>query len=90
MDKLEILNSKFTSKAGEWALLYYAKDQEATSLEEIKLLDLSSKGLLVMKDLSIFKKMTKLKKLDISDHPEFFMTEEQKKEEEEKMKEGAA
>ena len=26
MPALEILNSKFTSKAGEWALMYYAKD----------------------------------------------------------------
>ena len=26
MDKLEILNSKFTTKAGEWALMYYARD----------------------------------------------------------------
>jgi tubulin--tyrosine ligase-like protein 12 len=29
MPKLEILNSKFTSKAGEWALLYYARDQKS-------------------------------------------------------------
>jgi tubulin--tyrosine ligase-like protein 12 len=26
MPKLEIINSKFTNKAGEWALLYYARD----------------------------------------------------------------
>jgi hypothetical protein len=30
MPALEILNSRFTSKAGEWAMLYYAKEQKAT------------------------------------------------------------
>jgi len=33
MPKLEIINSKFTNQAGEWALLFYAKEQGATSLE---------------------------------------------------------
>jgi hypothetical protein len=35
MPTLEILNSKFTNQAGEWALLYYAKNQGAERLEEI-------------------------------------------------------
>ena len=44
----------------------------------------------MVEDLSIFERMTSLKRLNISDHPEFFMSEEQRREEEEKMKEGAA
>ena len=72
MPELQILNSRFTTKAGEWAFLYYAKDQGAKSLSEIKELYLGGKGILAIKDLSVFDKMTSLKKLDISDHPEFF------------------
>jgi len=71
MPALEILNSKFTSRAGEWAFLFYSK-QHASCLEEIRELDLSGKGLLHLKDLSAFSKMKKLKKLNLSDHPEFF------------------
>ena len=32
-DKLEIFNSQLTSKAGEWAMLFYARDSGAKSLE---------------------------------------------------------
>jgi hypothetical protein len=42
-----------------------------------------------MKDISIFEKLTSLRKLDISGHPNFLMTEDQIKEEEEEMKAGA-
>ena len=79
MPKLEILNSQLTNKAGEWAMLFYAKEQTgATSLETVERLDLSSKGILYMPSAEIFGRMTNLKKLDISDHPEFFMTEAQR------------
>lgn len=57
--------------------MYLAKDQDPKSLGDIRVLDLSGRGVLHMKDLEVFSKMTSLEKLDISDHPEFFMTEEQ-------------
>ena len=76
MPKLEILNSQLTNKAGEWAMLFYAKEQTgATSLETLERLDLSSKGILYMPSADIFSRMTNLKKLDLSEHPEFFMTQ---------------
>jgi len=75
MPELEILNSRFTSKAGRWAMLFYARDQGAKELNEIKELDLTGKGILHMKDLSVFDEMTNLTSLNLSDHPEFFMTE---------------
>ena len=79
MPKLEILNSQLTNKAGEWAMLFYAKEQTgATSLETVDRLDLSSKGILYMASVEIFGRMTNLKKLDITDHPEFFMTAAQR------------
>ena len=36
MPNLEICNSILTAKAGAWAMLYYARDQGAKSLDEIK------------------------------------------------------
>jgi hypothetical protein len=75
MPKLEIINSKFTEKAGEWALLFYARDYGAKTLEEIEQLCIAGRGLRCMKTADHFAKMVNLKKLDISDHPEFFMTE---------------
>lgn len=75
MPKLEILNSVLTNKAGEWSMLFYAKDQTgATSLETVDRLDLSSKGILNMPSADVFGRMTNLKTLDINGHPEFFMT----------------
>jgi hypothetical protein len=82
MPVLEILNSKFTTKAGEWALLYYARDQKVSSLSEIRSLDLSGKGVLHMANISYFEQMSSLKSLNIEDHPEFFLTKEQQEEEE--------
>ena len=90
MPKLEIINSKFTVKAADWAMIFYAKDQEVTKVEDIRALDLSCKGLLHINDISIFERMTSLLTLDISDHPEFLMTDEQMHEEESKLKEGSA
>jgi len=72
MPALEILNSKLTSKAGEWTMLFYAREQGAKKLEEIKRLDLSDKGVLSIEDLTVFDKMTNLKELSLSGHPEFF------------------
>lgn len=54
MPKLEILNSRFTTRAGEWAMLFYARDQNAYELNQIKRLNLSGKGVLHIHDLSIF------------------------------------
>ena len=68
LKSLEIINSKFTSKAGEWAILFSCRDQGIDKLEDIKYLDLSSREVLKMKDLSVFDKLTKLETLDISDH----------------------
>jgi len=56
-------------------MLFYARDQGAKELNEIKELDLTGKGILHMKDLSVFDEMTNLISLNLSDHPEFFMTE---------------
>ena len=78
MPKCEIINSQLTSKAGEWAMLFYARDQGADTLEDITALDLSGKGILYLQSVDLFTKMTKLRKLDISDHPEFLMTPEKK------------
>jgi hypothetical protein len=54
MESLEILNSKFTSKAGEWALVFCAKETGAKKLDEIIYLNLSGRGILMMADISIF------------------------------------
>jgi len=51
-DKLEIFNSALTAKAGEWAMLFYARDTGAKTLEEIESLTLSGKNLLTVDDLS--------------------------------------
>lgn len=78
MPNLEIINSVLTSKAGAWAMLYYARDQGAKTLDQIESLSLAGKGLHYLESVDFFKEMTNLKRLDISDHPEFFMTEEAK------------
>ena len=39
-DHLEIFNSNLTAKAGEWAMLFYARDTGAKTLEEITYLNL--------------------------------------------------
>ena len=55
MPALEVLNSQLTNKAGEWAMLFYAKEQTgATSLETVDRLDLSGKGILNMPSAEIF------------------------------------
>ena len=71
-DQLEIFNSKLTSKAGEWAMLFYARDTGAKTLEEIEYLDISGKNLLMVDDISFVKKMKNLKKLDISDNIDMY------------------
>ena len=76
MPQLEILNSKFTTKAGEWAYLFLAKDH-AKSLSEIKSLDLSGKAIAYVKDLSPFKEMINLKTVDIKDNLELALTQEE-------------
>ena len=42
-------------------------------MAEVEALDLSGKGILYMPSADVFAKMVKLRKLDLSDHPEFFM-----------------
>lgn len=54
MPNLEICNSVLTAKAGEWAMLFYARDQGAKSLQEIKSLNLAGKGLLYMESTEVF------------------------------------
>jgi hypothetical protein len=78
MPKLEICNSMLTNHAGEWAMLFYARDQGAQTLEEITALDLSGKGVMYMESADVFERMTSLRRLDLSEHPEFFMCEEKK------------
>jgi Leucine-rich repeat (LRR) protein len=72
-DKLEIINSDLTAKAGEWAMLFYAKDTGAKTLEEITKLDLSGKNLLLCNDLSFVGQMKNLKELDISGNLDMYM-----------------
>lgn len=43
-------------------------------MAEVEKLDLSGKGILYMPSADVFAQMTKLRKLDICDHPEFFMS----------------
>jgi hypothetical protein len=45
------------------------------TVEKIRALNLSGKGLLHMKDITIFDRMTSLETLDITGHPEFLMSE---------------
>lgn len=79
MPKLEILNSQLTNRAGDWAMSFYAKEQTGcNSLEEVERLNLAGKGILYMASAEVFGRMINLKKLDISDHPEFFLTAEQR------------
>ena len=60
-------------------MLFYAKEQSGVStFEEVDRLDLSGKGILYMRSAEVFGKMVNLKKLDISEHPEFFMNEVQR------------
>jgi tubulin--tyrosine ligase-like protein 12 len=75
MPELEIINSTLTAKAGEWAMLFYAKEQGATCLSEIRALDLGGRSVLHMSSADIFGQMTNLRKLDLSDHPDFFYDE---------------
>ena len=78
MPNLEICNSVFTANTGEWAMMYYAREQGAKSIDQIESLDLSGKGLMYLDSTETFASMTGLKRLNISGHPEFFMTEEMK------------
>ena len=74
MPALEVLNSQLTNKAGEWAMKFYCKQQSGSDrLDLIESLDLSGKGVLNMPSADVFSQMINLKKLDLSDHPEFFM-----------------
>ena len=45
-------------------------------MEDIEHLSLSGKGITYVKDASIFERMSRLKRVDLSDHPEFFMCKE--------------
>ena len=88
-DKLEIFNSQLTCKAGEWAMLFYAKESGAKTLQEITSLGLAGKNTLLISDLSFFKQMTNLKKLDISDNVDMYKPKEMLAEEARKLAEGS-
>lgn len=75
-DKLEIINSNLTGKASDWAMLFYARDSGAKTMDEITYLDLSGKNLLLVDDLEFLKKMTNLKKLDISNNVDMYKPKE--------------
>jgi hypothetical protein len=73
---LEVINSRFTSRAADWALLFYARDQtDVKHVKDIRTIDLTGKGLLYMKDIKIFESMWECHTMDISGHPEFLKTE---------------
>ena len=75
-DKLEIFNSQLTCKSGEWAMLYYARESGAKTLEEITSLDLSGKNLMICDDLEFLTKMTNLRVLDISNNVDMYKPKE--------------
>ena len=54
MPKIEIINSQLTSKAGDWAMLFYARDQGAKSMDQIEVLDLTGKGVLYLQTTEVF------------------------------------
>ena len=89
-EHLEIFNSKLTVKAGEWAMLFYARDSGAKTLEDIVSLDLSGKNLLMVDDLSFLLKMTNLKTLDIGDNVDMYKPREMLEMEAKKRAEGSA
>lgn len=88
-DKLEIFNSSLTEKAGEWAMLFYARGSGAKTLEEITSIDLSGKNLLMVTDLSFLKKMTNLRTLDISDNVDMYKPKAMLEAEAQKAAEGS-
>jgi tubulin--tyrosine ligase-like protein 12 len=75
-DHLEIFNSNLTAKASEWAMLFYARDTGAKTIEEITYLDLNGKNLLMCNDLSFMKKMVNLKTLDIGNNVDMYKPKE--------------
>ena len=88
-DKLEIFNSTLTEKAGEWAMLFYARDSGAKTLADITYLDLSGKNLLMVTDLSFLKQMTNLRTLDISDNVDMYKPKAMLEAEAQKAAEGS-
>jgi len=70
-------------------MTFYAKEQQGvTSLADVEQLDLSGKGILYMPSADVFAQMTKLRKLDLSDHPEFFMSVVQRIQHQKEMLDG--
>jgi len=65
-----------TAKAGEWAMLFYARDHGAKTLADIKSLDLNGKNLLRAANLDFLKEMTNLTRLDISDNVDMYKPSE--------------
>jgi hypothetical protein len=69
--------------------MFYGKDQGG-AYEDVENLDMSGKGVLSMDNIDVFEKLVNLRTLDISEHPEFMLTDEQMRQKEEEMKEGSA
>lgn len=57
-------------------MLFYARDQNAKTLADIRELNLAGRGVLHLQDLSVFDQMTNLQTLNITEHPEFLLTQE--------------
>ena len=66
-EKLEIFNSQLTTKAGLWAMMFYARDSGAKTPDDIVYLDLRGKNLLMVDNLDFLLELKNLKTLDISD-----------------------
>ena len=88
LKSLEIINSKFTSKAGKWALLFCCKDQNIENFVDVKYLDLSGRDFLKIEDLTVFDEMVNLETLDISDHKNLLTAQSEEKGKVEKEIEG--
>ena len=61
--------------------MLFAKEDGATCLEDVERLDISGKNLLFVKDWGFLERMKNLRRLDISENVEMFMTNEMMKEE---------
>jgi len=87
--KLEVFNSQLTSKAGEWTVLRYARDQGAKALEDIVSLDFSGKNILTVTDISFLKKLTNMKTFDIGNNVDMYKPREMLEKEARQKAEGS-
>lgn len=89
-EKLEIFNSQLTTKAGLWAMMFYARDSGAKTPDDIVNLDLRGKNLLMVDNLDFLLELKNLKTLDISETLDMYKPREMLEQEAKKRAEGSA